>query len=122
MTADEKIQFISPDYIYHEIHKHLPEIIQKTGITKQAAGKTLKNITKNVTFYAADDVPTHLFQEAVQIVRDIDIDDAPFVALHLFKRHKIWTGDTALINGLKNKGYNICITTQELRKKIYKSV
>jgi hypothetical protein len=42
------------------------------------------------------------------------------VALHLFKKHKIWTGDKVLINGLQSKGYDICVTTTELKTKMYK--
>ena len=34
----------------------------------------------------------------------------------------IWTGDKILINGLKEKGYDICITTEELKKYLYKKV
>lgn len=38
----------------------------------------------------------------------------------IYKKYKIWTGDNALANALKEKGYDICITTTELRHKLYK--
>lgn len=65
-------------------------------------------------------IPKKLVIQAVEIVRDIDPNDAAYVALHLHEGHKIWTGDKALISGLKRKGYDICITTPQLRKYLYK--
>ncbi|MFT4061036.1 MAG: PIN domain-containing protein [Edaphocola sp.] len=44
-------------------------------------------------------------EKALKIARDIDIFDTPFIALHYHTKHKIWTGDNVLINGLKAKGY-----------------
>ena len=32
----------------------------------------------------------------------------------------IWTGDKILMNGLKEKGYDICVTTKEIKTKTYK--
>jgi len=37
-------------------------------------------------------------------------------------KHKIWTGDKVLINGLKEKGLDICVTTEELILKRYKKL
>lgn len=59
-------------------------------------------------------------QKAVEIVSDIDKDDAPFLALHFYKKHKIWTGDRILIDGLTAKGYDIFVTTTQLQDKLYK--
>jgi len=60
-------------------------------------------------------------REAQQILSDIDTDDVPFLALHLQEGHKIWTCDRVLFSQkLKEKGYDICITTSELRERLYK--
>jgi len=37
-------------------------------------------------------------------------------------KHKIWTGDKVLINELKEKGLDICVTTEELILKRYKKL
>ena len=47
--------------------------------------------------------------------------DVAFVALNEYQKAILWTGDKVLINGLKLKGYNKVITTEEmieLRKRI----
>ena len=114
-----KVQYIAPDYLLEEIKEHLPSIMRDTNRTKQQALNFLKEITKNITFYSKRDILSKYNKEAEKIAADIDIDDVPFIALHLQEGHKIWTCDKILSNRLKEKGYNICITTAELKKKLY---
>lgn len=114
-----KVQYIAPDYLLEEIKEHLPSIMRDTNRTKQQALNFLKEITKNITFYSKRDILSKYNKEAEKIAADIDIDDVPFIALHLQEGHKIWTCDKILSNRLKEKGYNICITTTELKKKLY---
>ncbi|WP_034557137.1 PIN domain-containing protein [Capnocytophaga sp. oral taxon 332] len=117
-----KIQLIAPSYLLEEIKEHLPLLVKNTKKTEKQVLDILKNITKDITFYDKKDILKEYGDKAESIVGDIDIDDAPFVALHLQEGHKIWTGDKILINGLKEKGYDICITTEELKKYLYKKV
>lgn len=112
-----KVQYIAPDYLLEEIKEHLPSIMRDTNRTKQQALNFLKEITKNITFYSKRDILSKYNKEAEKIAADID--DVPFIALHLQEGHKIWTCDKILSNRLKEKGYNICITTAELKKKLY---
>ncbi len=106
--------FLAPDFVYEEIKNHLSMISEKSG-------KSKKEITAKVVFYTTEDIPEKYIEEAIGIVGDSDVFDAPFVALHPYKKHKIWTGVKVLINGLKKKDYDICIKTAELKNKLYKS-
>ena len=65
-----------------------------------------------VTF---DIIPEQCWLEAKQLVSGIDMDDLPFVALALYLDAYLWTGDKILYNGLKTKGFEKVISTQELR-------
>jgi len=120
LTSKNNIQFLSPDFVLDEIRNHLSEIAEKSGKSKREIAVILKKITAKVVFYSADEIPESQIKKAIEIVRDIDIDDTFFVALHLHTKHKLWTGDKMLINGLKKKGYDICITTAQLKKSLYK--
>jgi len=73
-----------------------------------------------ITFTDVATIPSKYVVKANAVVKDIDEDDLDFVALHFYKKHKLWTGDKKLINGLKAKGYDICITTDQLKQKLYK--
>lgn len=116
----KSIQFIAPDYLLNEVKEHLPEIMEDNDLTKAEANALLKEFTKNITFFKVDDIPQKYVDKAEEIAQSIDPDDFPFIALHLEKGHKIWTCDLKLINGLKEMGYDICVTTKDIKEKRYK--
>lgn len=115
-----RLQFIAPSYLLEEVMEHLPILMENNHITKRKALEILKNITKNITFYNLEDIEPKNKEKAFRIAKDIDIDDYLFIALHFETGHKIWTCDTKLIDGLKEKGYDICITTAKIREKTYR--
>jgi predicted nucleic acid-binding protein len=65
-----------------------------------------------------DLVLAHHWERAYDLVKDIDVDDDPFVALALHLRCPLWTGDKKLVRGLRRKGFKHVITSEELRKKL----
>ena len=91
-----------------------------TNRNKKELNKILKTLVQKIKIIPVEEIPKIYINSAIEIVKDIDLDDAFFVALHLYKKHKIWTSDKVLIKGLKKKGYNICVTTAELKAKLYK--
>ena len=115
-----RIQFIAPDYLLEEIEEHLPKIMKNNNLTKKQATALLKEFIQNITFFKVDDIPQKYLDKAEEIAQFVDPDDYPFIALHLEKRHKIWTCDFELIKGLKEMGYDICVTTKDLKAKCYK--
>ena len=116
----KRIQFIAPDYLLEEIEEHLPKIMKNNNLTKKQATALLKEFIQNITFFKVDDIPQKYIDKAEEIAQSIDPDDFPFIALHLEKGHKIWTRDFKLINGLKEMGYDICVTTKDIKEKRYK--
>ena len=61
-------------------------------------------------------IPFEFWVKAVNLVREIDMDDIAFVTLAEFLGIKLWTGDKELIRGLAKKDYTNFITTEELYK------
>ncbi|HNM32395.1 MAG TPA: PIN domain-containing protein, partial [Chitinophagales bacterium] len=102
------------------VYNHLPEIADYIGKSKKQILYELNEIIVGIELYKVNEIPKAHIQKAAEIVKNIDIDDTFFVALHLLLKHKIWTGDLQLIKGLKRMGYDICITSIELRKSLYK--
>lgn len=120
LKNEKNVQFIAPDFVYEEIQNHFKEIVIKSGKTKKEITLELQKLTSKIKFVPVENIPIQYINTAINIVKDIDIDDTFFVALHLYKKHKIWTGDKVLIKGLLAKGFDICITTSELKAKLYK--
>lgn len=118
--SKKRIQFIAPAVLIDEIRNHFDRIAVFSSLPKKELQEELEAILSNIKVVENKDVPKKYFIEAVKIVADIDYDDAFFVALNLYKKHKIWTSDKVLISGLEKKGYFICITTSEVKKHLYK--
>lgn len=116
----KNIQFIAPDYLLEEIEEHLPKIMKNNNLSKKQANILLKEFIQNITFFKVDDIPQQYLDKAEEIAKFVDPDDYPFIALHFEKGHKIWTCDFELIKGLKEMGYDICVTTKDLKAKRYK--
>jgi predicted nucleic acid-binding protein len=71
-------------------------------------------ILQNIRIINHSLIPDKFYKSALDICRDIDMDDIPFVAINNYIRGKLWTGDIKLTNGLQDKGYKGIITTNEL--------
>lgn len=120
LTKESKIQLIAPTYLIEEIEKHSKKTCDYLNIDKNEFNKRLTLFTSRIKFIDSEKIPKKYINEALEIVSNIDYDDFVFVALNRYKKYKLWTGDKFLIKGLKLKGYDICITTSELKKHIYK--
>jgi len=71
-------------------------------------------VIKNITVLNHSILPEKDFQNALQLCQDIDIDDSLFVGFSDYLACKLWTGDMKLAEGLKRKGFQRIIGTQEL--------
>jgi len=120
LTDKNKIQFSAPDFLMEEVNNHIDKIESITSLSKSEVLRRIKTVTQKIKFVSVMEIPKKLRINALEIVKDIDENDVFYVALHLHSHHKIWTGDRVLINGLKKKGYDICVTTTQLKAYIYK--
>ena len=120
ILEENKIQFLAPSFIIEEIKKHQQKIILISKISSKQFKTRFELLLSKIKIIDVDAIPKIHKTKALEIVKDIDFDDFFFVALYLYKKHKIWTGDKVLIKGLKSKGLDICITTTELKNSIYK--
>ncbi|MDR2147914.1 MAG: hypothetical protein LBE91_15790 [Tannerella sp.] len=119
-SAKSNLQFLAPGYLFEEVYNHLNKIAEKTSLSKKELSERIKMFQKRIKVIDTKEIPQKYIIEAFSIVENIDIDDIYFVALHLYKKYKLWTSDKQLIAGVEAKGYKIFITTAEIRKKLYK--
>ena len=123
ILKDKNMQFLAPDYILEEVKEHL-DIIQKKRKKDKTKRKILADLAlliKNITIVPLEELTKKNIQKAFSIVKDVDEDDYAFIAMHLQYKHKIWSRDEELINGLTKKGYgHFFISTDEVREHLYK--
>jgi predicted nucleic acid-binding protein len=69
---------------------------------------------KDITFISEEQINHKYWNEAYDLVHDIDIKDVQYVAYAKQFKCKIWSGDKKLFKGLRTKGFVNIVTTDEL--------
>lgn len=120
LKSKGRIQFLTPDFLLDEIKDHSADIQRFSILNKTALRQEFDFLRKIIKITDRESIPPKKLREAYEIVKDIDEEDTFFAALNFHTGHKIWTGDKILIKGLLDKSFDICITTEELKKMLYK--
>lgn len=115
-----QLQFLAPDYLKEEVKFHWKKIATHTSLSIKELNEEWRFLQNRIKFIDAEVISDKIIDNAYEIVNDIDPKDILFVALHFYTKHKLWTSDKVLSEGLKAKGFDICITTEELRHRLYK--
>lgn len=92
-----RLELIMPEFALAEIARHFPAIAERMGVPADAARLTLELLLGNVRTVPLTEYASHM-RSAEDLVRDVDPDDAPFVALSLASACPIWTQDKALLD------------------------
>jgi predicted nucleic acid-binding protein len=108
--------FIAPDFLRAEIKKHYQKIIRISGLTIEQIQEAEFQIYKDIIFISEEQIKTSSWVAAEKLVFDVDPKDISYIAFSKHFKCKIWTGDKALVQGLKKKNFNRFITTDELFK------
>ena len=101
--------FLFPEHIFTEIHKHRNTLQNKSGLTTKEFDALLNILISRIHIVTTADLLTYK-KQAIQIMQDIDIDDAPFVACALAHNATIWSDD----KHLKQQSVVPVYTTKEL--------
>ena len=124
LNSDQFFQFYSVSYLRLKLEEHKEKILDISGLRNTQIDESRNLIFSKITFISEEQIPFKIWKESLKIVRDVDIDDIAFVALSKYLNGiKLWTGDKELYKGLIAKGFQDCISTQELfelRNKIEK--
>ena len=111
----ENIRFFTSDYMHVELRNHHSKLKKASGLTDEDIAIVQYKLFKNISSITFDIVPEQCWSAAEQLVAGIAMDDLPFVALALYLDAYLWTGDKILYHGLKTKGFEKVVSTQELR-------
>ncbi|MDR2206082.1 MAG: PIN domain nuclease [Flavobacteriaceae bacterium] len=120
-NAKSNLQFLTVDYLFDEVESHFDKIVKLSKRPQKEVWENYQELKAKIkTVVLHTQIPQKYINEAYYITLDVDGKDVYFIALQRYKKHKLWTSDKALIKGVEAKGYDIFITTAELRAKLYK--
>lgn len=107
-------QFYSCEYLKTEILKHRKRILKLPKLPDTELAELENLVTHNITFIDERLLPQELLLKIEVLLKSIDPNDTPFVALTKHLEAKLWTGDMHLYKGLKAKRFKEVVTTAEL--------
>lgn len=114
INGSRHFKFYTVGLLKEEIEEHKDKILSISGFTNQQLKNSYQTITNRITFVDEILLSDRELLKAIDLVAEIDENDALFVALTNYLNGKLWTGDKKLILGLKNKQYSKTISTNEL--------
>lgn len=114
LLDDKNLQFFSCDFLKLEIAKHKSKILKITKFSETQFSELEYLVTKNIHFQNHLLINPKILSKAGELIKDIDKDDAPFLALTISLKAQLWTGDKKLFKGLQSKGFNNIISTEEI--------
>ncbi len=116
LNSERIFEFWSCHYLLEEIDKHWDKLKKISKLEDGLLIESQRLVYKNINFISEAQIPKTHRLEAYNLVKDIDLDDIVFIALNEYQNSILWTGDKVLITGLKSKGYDRVISTNELVK------
>ena len=111
------IKFAAPDLLRTEYLKHRNKVVRYSKMDLAELREIEFILFDSISFLSTRIIPEEIMNTSNEIVRNIDIDDAVFVALTIYTEGKFWTLDKTLIKGLAKKGFADVLSTAEVRNK-----
>ena len=116
--GSQYFNFYSIDLLKEEILSHDQKILKISGFSSKQFHEAFEIVTSKIKFIDQALISEEQLTTAVELTKDVDENDALFVALTNHLDAFLWTGDKKLENGLKKRGWDKIIKTDELRKEL----
>jgi len=116
INSSNKFELFFPTTILEELDNHEAKILKISGYTKREMMYQRRILLKGIDLIDLESIKTSTLIKALELTKDVDEFDAPFIALALDLECSVWTGDKKLINGLKNRGVDWILSTDEIIK------
>jgi putative PIN family toxin of toxin-antitoxin system len=115
LDPNSKLEFYSPEYVLDELDKYHNKLLKYSSLTEKQLKTSRIQIFKRLTLISDNAISIEHWKVAIDILKEIDPKDTPFLATALAINGVIWTGDKKLITGLKSRGFNkIVVNTADL--------
>jgi predicted nucleic acid-binding protein len=85
-----------------------------TSYTDEELNEIKRLVIRNIRFIDVELISKEAFSTALDLTKDVDIDDTEFVALAEYMNGFLWSGDRVLTKGLMRKNWQRIISTDEL--------
>ncbi|NVM28939.1 MAG: putative toxin-antitoxin system toxin component, PIN family [Candidatus Helarchaeota archaeon] len=93
ILLNPKFYFYLPEFLFNELARHLPEIVQKSNLDIEEIKKLINLFLENLNIVPIKEYENQI-KKATEIMGHIDEKDIPFIAVALaIKSDGIWSND-----------------------------
>ena len=110
-------EFYSINFLKTELFKHRRKLLNLTAVSEEELDELINLITNKIYFIDEEIISPNHIQEASELIYNTDPSDIPFLALTMYLKGKLWTGDKVLIKALRKNGFNDLLNTKEVFEK-----
>ena len=111
LNSSDRFDFYSPSFILDELKNHRPKLLKLTKYSENEMDFLQLTLLKRVDLIDLESIRQATWIRALELTKNVDEFDAPFVALALEMGAPLWTGDKRLLKGLNRKGIEWILTT-----------
>ena len=113
-NSEERFTFFAPYFLQDEIEKHWKKILKISKLSEEVLRESQFRIYKRISFFDEHEISEKIWKTTEELLKDIDLDDTAFLVLTKHLRATLWSGDKALVLGLRKAGFTKVVTTTEL--------
>ena len=112
LNSSNTFDFYSPTYLLDELENHKKKLIKISGLSDKELNYLQRNLFKKIDLIDLESIRESTWEKAIELTKEVDEFDAPFLALALELESPLWTGDKKLIKRLSKKGIDWIFTTE----------
>lgn len=101
---DNENIFYAPSKMLIELFSHFDKIHKYSKLNQSDFLMLIYEVITKINFIEENSIPNKIYLTAIDLCKDYDITDTPFVALSIYYNAKYWTGDK-IKDYLKEKGF-----------------
>ena len=114
MNSEHEFTFFTPTFMIEELDTHHEKLKKISGLNDSEISFLKRTLFHHIEFIDPEIIRHESWLKGFDLIKNIDEKDTPFIALTLDIEGYLWTGDKKLGSGLKQKGINLTLTTDEL--------
>jgi len=116
LNSTDSFEFFAPTFILDELKNHHNKLLKISKLSEVELEFLKRILLKKIELVDPENLLSESWEKSMEFVKDIDEFDAPFIALSLELKSPLWTGDKKLINGLKQKEFDLILGTDIISK------
>lgn len=116
LNSTDSFEFFAPTFILDELKNHHNKLLKISKLSEVELEFLKRILLKKIELIDPENLLSESWEKSMELVKDIDEFDAPFIALSLELKSPLWTGDKKLINGLKQKEFDLILDTDIISK------